>query len=180
MTLPANIRVQTPVPFPALVTGSGVITVTKVNGVWTVGFNISNLNAQVPPLLNYATDYILVWDSVAQSFFRMTLSGLMNLTRTQRNVTGSGAIAVLSTDMIINLSISGAATISLPAYGSRNGNPITIKDAAGTLSGTVTVTITPGDATTIDGQANFVMNLPRQGITLNPYTDGVNTGWFMT
>ena len=38
MALPANVRYATSVPFPALVTGTGPITINKINGVWTVGF----------------------------------------------------------------------------------------------------------------------------------------------
>jgi hypothetical protein len=37
VTLPPNIRVNLTVPFPAQVIGSGQITVTKNNGVWTIG-----------------------------------------------------------------------------------------------------------------------------------------------
>ena len=37
MTIPANIRINTNFPFPALVQGSGGITVAKKNGIWTIG-----------------------------------------------------------------------------------------------------------------------------------------------
>lgn len=37
MVAVANVRVNTQVPFPAFVQGAGGITVTKVNGVWTIG-----------------------------------------------------------------------------------------------------------------------------------------------
>jgi hypothetical protein len=52
MTLPANIRVNMQVPFPALVTGLGPITVTKDNGVWQIGYDGSLLGVinVAPPL----------------------------------------------------------------------------------------------------------------------------------
>ena len=37
MALPANIRVNVRAPFPVRVVGSGLITVTKANGIWTIG-----------------------------------------------------------------------------------------------------------------------------------------------
>jgi hypothetical protein len=49
MALPANIRVNLAVPFPAMVQGGGGIGVTKVNGVWTIsliaGQLVSVMNA---------------------------------------------------------------------------------------------------------------------------------------
>ena len=75
MALPPNIRIQTPVPFPATVTGSGPITVNKQNGIWTLGYNVSNLGVQNPPPAgNLATDYVTVWDSVNQTFVNVPLS----------------------------------------------------------------------------------------------------------
>jgi hypothetical protein len=41
MTLPASVRVNAAFPFPALVQGSGPITVTRLNGIWTLGFDSS-------------------------------------------------------------------------------------------------------------------------------------------
>ena len=75
MSLPPNIRLQVPVPFPATVTGSGPITVNKQNGIWTLGYNVSNLGVQNPPPAgNLATDYVTVWDSVNQTFVNVPLS----------------------------------------------------------------------------------------------------------
>ena len=56
MPPPANVRVNVQVPFPALVTGSGPITVTKVNGVWQIGFSVAQVNAIVPPSGDFPTD----------------------------------------------------------------------------------------------------------------------------
>ena len=52
MNLPANIRVNVQTPFPALVQGSGPITLTKINGVWTIGYDGSLLGVinTAPPL----------------------------------------------------------------------------------------------------------------------------------
>ena len=52
MNIPDNIRVNASFPFPALVQGSGPITLTKINGIWTIGYNgalLGNINTS-PPL----------------------------------------------------------------------------------------------------------------------------------
>ena len=52
MNIPDNIRVNASFPFPALVQGSGPITLTKINGIWTIGYNGSALGVinTAPPL----------------------------------------------------------------------------------------------------------------------------------
>lgn len=44
MTLPANLRTNWRAPFPALVVGSGAITVLKQAGQWTIGLSQSTLS----------------------------------------------------------------------------------------------------------------------------------------
>jgi hypothetical protein len=108
MSVPATIRVNVPVPFPSLVTGSGPITVTKVNGIWTVGWSTASLATQVPPLANYPTDFVTFYDSIAKTFFNMSLSGLL--------ATGQARVAadfpVTSSNVLVNvtgLSVNVAA-----------------------------------------------------------------------
>ena len=52
MNIPDNIRVNASFPFPALVQGSGPITLTKINGIWTIGYDGSLLGSitTAPPL----------------------------------------------------------------------------------------------------------------------------------
>jgi hypothetical protein len=47
MAVPTNIRVNAQFPFPATVTGSGPVSVTKQSGVWTVAVNVAQLTQQV-------------------------------------------------------------------------------------------------------------------------------------
>lgn len=77
--MPANVRISAQFPFPSTVQGSAPITLTKLNGVFTVGFNISGLGIQTPLPASYATDYVIVWDSIGNTFFRMPLSGFVPL-----------------------------------------------------------------------------------------------------
>jgi hypothetical protein len=95
MAAPANIRVNVQVPFPALVVPSGPITLNKVNGIWTIGFAVSQLGQQNPPQPSaLATDFVLVWDSVAQTFVQSSLSSLTG--RILLNTLTPSAVASIS------------------------------------------------------------------------------------
>ena len=77
MTIPANIRFNLNAPFPSLVTGSGPITVSKMNGIWSIGYSVSNLAKQTtPPASALATGFVTVWDSQANAFYNVPLSAL--------------------------------------------------------------------------------------------------------
>lgn len=119
MGLPATVRVNTTVNFPSLVFGTGPITVTKSNGVWTVGLSAAALVAQTPPVANYPTDFFLVYDSISGTFFQMPLSGLaaagITVTPTGgiSSINVQSALAELDTEKaaiasLANVALSGA------------------------------------------------------------------------
>lgn len=175
MGLPATVRVNTTVNFPSLVFGTGPIVVTKSNGVWTVGFSMAALTVQTPPPANYATDYFLMWDSVANTFFNVPLIGsAFGRSRLQRSVTAT-PIVVAANDEILNCNINTVSACPLPAASSRNGLPLTFKDLGQAAANNIT--ITPNGAETIDGASTFVMKNNRQAVTLVPFNDGANSGW---
>jgi hypothetical protein len=178
MALPANIRVNMSVPFPAMVTGSGPITIGKANGVWQVGFSIATLGSIVPPAGNYATDFLIGFDSIAGTFFKVALSNLTPGARPQRSVTAT-PIVIAGSDQILNCNINVAAACALPAAATRNGVPLTFADV-GAQAGAhnITLTANAGAGDTINGAATFVINTNRGNATLVPFNDGVNTGWW--
>jgi hypothetical protein len=176
MVAPANIRVNIGAPFPALVQGSGFITLGKaVGGVWTIGANGRLINTANPGVV--ATDYVLVWDDVAQAWIKISLSNLITqaqAVRAQRSVTAS-PIVVGPTDSILNVNIAtGAPTCTLPQASTRAGAPVTFKDVGGQF-GLHPLTITPFAGDNIDGGGAITLNTPHQGVTLVPANDGVNT-----
>jgi hypothetical protein len=185
MTLPPNIRVNVGAPFPARVQGSGPITVSKANGVWTVSLNISGIASQVPLLANFATDYVLFYDSIANAFFKMSISALVAAVtppagaRTQRSVTVS-PIIVVGNDSILNVNINaGAPTCALPAAATRAGAPLTFVDV-GLRAAAHNITLTPNGAETIlnaQNPAAYTMSANGDAVTLVPFNDGTNTGW---
>ena len=87
---------------PAPVTGTGPITINKQNGIWTVGYSVTGVGTQNPPTASLrATDFVLVWDSVAQTFVNVPLSLL----------TGG---AVLTNTLVANNSAALQDTTSFP------------------------------------------------------------------
>ena len=177
MTLPANIRVNAMLPFPALVTGTGPITIGKVNGIWQVGFTINAFGSQNPPLANYPTDFVLAYDVVNKTFFKVSLASLgIGGARTQRSVTAT-PIVIASTDQILNCNINVAAACALPAAATRNGVPLTFKDLGQATAHNIT--LTPDGAETIDGATIYKLTANYQWVTLVPFNDGVNSGWMV-
>lgn len=180
----ADIRINTQVPFPAMAKGSGPITLTKVNGVWTVGFTIAAFGSQNPPIGNYPTDYVLAWDDVNKTFFKISITNLVAAVsniggaRNQRRATAS-PIVVAGTDQIINVNIAGGApTCTLPAASTRLGIPLTFKDVGGNFAAH-NLTITPAGGDLIDDLASIVLSVNRQSVTLVPANDGTSTGWMI-
>jgi hypothetical protein len=95
------------------VQGAEPITVSKANGIRSVLFNILGVGIQPPPLTNYPTDYTLVYD-IAKTYFRMPLSTLTGLTKTERYVTAS-PIVMQAAIRLLPAKITAAA--SFIAYG---------------------------------------------------------------
>lgn len=159
MTVPATIRVNTAVPFPAFVRGDGVITVTKLLGVWIVGLSQATISSIITTLINAA---------------------MAAFARPQRSVTASPIVINVTTDDILNININaGAPTCALPTAASRLGRPLTFNDAGAHVAAH-NVTLTPNGAETISGAASFTMTNNRQVVTIVPYNDGVNTGWYIS
>jgi hypothetical protein len=97
--------------------------------------------------------------------------------RQQRSVT-AGPVTLIATDSILNLNLNTPTTINLPAASGRNGAPLTFKDV-GAQAAANNITLARNGTDLIDGQVLFVMTNNRQMITLNPFNDGVNAGWFL-
>lgn len=77
MSAPPNFRLNVNVPFPALVQGSGPITISKNSGIWTVGYGVTQFATGAPPG-SLTNDYVLVWDSVGQTFVNVSLATLLS------------------------------------------------------------------------------------------------------
>lgn len=114
--LPANIRVNALFPFPSLVTGSGPVTLAKANGIWTIGMQIGNLGEVVPTVQQLTTDYVIVWDSILETFNKVALSNIgqsaitMPAWTLRGNVTAASAVeASFAIDDLTNKASPAAA-----------------------------------------------------------------------
>lgn len=180
---PANVRISAQFPFPAGVAGAAPVKIVKANGIWTISIDIASLGAQAPPAQNFATDYLFVYDTVAATFFKMSLSALVaaiaaqSSARAQRLASVS-PIVIAAADQIINVNIgAGAPTCTLPQASTRAGLPLTFKDVGANFAAHA-LTITPFAGDSIDGTGvPLVLNAAKQSITLVPANDGTSIGW---
>lgn len=180
MPLPANVRINVNVPFPALVTATGPIGLSKVNGIWTVFWNPAVLGVTVPPAGNLPTDYVVVYDSIAQTNFLVSLSTLAGIVRPQRLIQSAADLPVRASDYQLNFKLSAPLTITLPLATSRVSAPLTLKDVAGNFNvNNLTVNTTGVD--TVDGAASgtLVLQNARQSMTIVPAADGTTTGYLI-
>ena len=134
-SLPANIRVNAAFPFPALITATGPVTLSKSNGIWTVGFGTS-----VP----------LVW-TAPQTFNGGIFApiGAFNIisTTAPATLTGtSGSVAAQQGSAIINA--SGTFTLTLPSAATLPGQWMHLKSIAAQIVNSASSNVVPiGTAT---------------------------------
>jgi hypothetical protein len=74
--MPANVRISAQFPFPSGVAGTTPIAITKANGIWSVALPLDALATQNPSGGSLTTDYVLVWDSLTGTYFKMPVSNI--------------------------------------------------------------------------------------------------------
>jgi hypothetical protein len=73
---PESIRINAQFPFPTLVTSSGPVTITKQNGIWSVGLNTTNLaavSAGAPP----ANLQLMAYNTSTQTYQQVSAAALL-------------------------------------------------------------------------------------------------------
>jgi hypothetical protein len=126
-SLPANIRVNAAFPFPAQVAGSGPISIGRQSGIWTVGYDVSRFVPTTPPSSALATDYTLVWDSVAKTFINVPLAALIGSI-----LPDSGVIPGAYTNT--NLTVDSKGRITVATNGTGAGTAVQYDTAHGANS----------------------------------------------
>jgi hypothetical protein len=99
----------------------------------------------------------------------------------QRAIRSSADLPVQATDVKLNCIVSTALAITVPAASTRAVNTSTIAGGGLALrltiknlpSSTANVTLNRTGSDTFDGETSWVL-APGQGVTLDPYNDGVN------
>jgi hypothetical protein len=88
----------------------------------------------------------------------------------QRSIAGSGDLPVTAADRRLNVHITSALSITVPAASTRNGFALTFKNLA---FSTAAVTLNATSPDGFDGQSSITLQ-PGQSVTLEPLADGVN------
>lgn len=186
MTLPANIRLNVKASFPSLVTGSGMVVVTKNNGVWTISVDYTKL-AQLPVLTDLPTSLIVIYDPTTKQYNTVTASQILagSVNSYRGPITAAGDITVLPTDVVILVAktVPAATNILLPTSVSRNGVPLTVKDYGGNgqannyrfvMAGSETLDGFTQSQADGNGASKISVNWGKK--TLFPLTSG---GWYL-
>lgn len=171
MTLPANIRVNVGAPFPAIVKGSGVITIQKANGIWTVGFSFANLGV-MPAGTDPTQAFLLVYNAINGVYQKVSISSVTSVNPPETVITNANSPYVpLSTDTFLMVDTTGGPVeIDLTAAAARNGVSLVIKDYKGNAANN-NITIKPNGAETVDGFTNAAplkINANYDGVNLRP------------
>lgn len=176
MSTPANIRVNIGAPFPSLVKAVGPATISKRNGIWTVGFSFSGLG-QLPVNTPPAQVQLLVYNTANDTFQVTTVAALTGSQLSTTVVTHAmSPYAPTSSDLFLLVDTTGGPVeIDLALAGSRVGAPLSIKDYKGNAA-VNNITIKPQGAPaneTIDGYTNanpLVLSANYDGVRLLPIT----------
>lgn len=171
MTLPANIRVATQVPFPSQVKGGGVIGIAKKNGVWTVSLNFAGLLPGITAAPNPASTYVLIWDATTGSFDLMLLS-YVSASKVVRTLTDPGPYAALPGDDVLIIKQDVAAPFNVTVDWTGRNKPLTVVDGKGDAA-VNNISITPAAGQTQMAIADYIYTIDGNGgsITLTPLPD---------
>ena len=177
MTLPANIRTNMSAPFPATVRGSGLVSVAKTNGVWTVGLNFASLVFS-PTTPDPLTTYALVYDTQTGTLSFLLLSGT-TASKSVKILNGAGAFtspyAAQPGDDVLIVKQAAGAPFTVTVDWSQRTKPLRIVDGKGDAN-INNITITPAAGQTQMASVNYSYIIDGAGgsITLTPLPD--NTG----
>lgn len=171
MTLPANIRVNMSAPFPAMVRGSGVVAVTKANGIWTVSLNYAalGLSAAVP---DPANTYVLVWNALTGVFTMVPISYVASQ-HAVKILTAPGPYPALPTDEVLIVKQLVGAAFTITVDWSQRTKPLRVVDGKGDAAvNNITVTPAAGQSQLAAVNFSYVIDGNGGSITLTPLPDG--------
>lgn len=173
-----SLKLRAKVSFPSSVQATGPLSVTKTNGVWSVNYAPSLLSFKVPAVADLPTDYMVVWDSIANAFVNASISSIVALSASPAQTvdTAAGNYTVTTeTMLLVNKTVPAANNVILPTSLSRSGVPIVIKDLAGNAA-TYNITIQPFGTEKIDGASQYQIVANYGAVKLYPLA----AGWFVS
>jgi hypothetical protein len=131
MSLPANIRVNIGAPFPATVKGSGVVVISKANGIWTVGLNFAKLLPALQTIADPPNTDVLVYNAVTGVYSLVPASAVANLALNNLTITPQVRATLTTGVAVTTADVAGATTIYATPC---NGDLVPIYDGVSAFS----------------------------------------------
>lgn len=173
-----SLKLRAKVSFPSSVIATGPISVTKANGIWSVNYAPNLLSFKVPAVADLPTDYVVVWDSVANSYVNASISSFVALSASPTQTVDSAAgnyTVTTETLLLVNKTVPAANNVVLPTSLSRSGVPLVVKDLAGNAA-TYNITIQAFGTEKIDGASTYQIVANYGAVKLIP----LSSGWFVS
>lgn len=169
--LPYSIRVNVNAPFPARVSGSAGILVTKQNGIWTISLNYAGIQ-QAGSVADPANNFVLVWNALTGVFTAIPIGAIAGI-RAVKILNAPGPYTALASDEVLIVKQTVGAPMTINVDWSGRSKPLRIVDGKGDAF-TNNITITPAAGQTQLAQVNFSYVIDGNGgsITLTPLPDG--------
>ncbi len=178
----AVVRLKVLPKYPANTVGEKFISITKVNGIYTIDVDYTLL-ASVP-ILSPSTSFIAVYDAAAGSYKNVSLQDLLTaaslIPQEPTVVTGASATIAAGTQAVaISRAAPATTALALPTVASQAGVPLRIIDWSTAVTGHA-ITITPNGSETIEHNATLVLNsnaAQLSSVTLRP--SNTLSGWYI-
>ena len=128
--LPARIRTNMNLPFPALVTGNAPIALSKSSGIWFINFDMSGFGS-APAGTSSDMLYVLLWRSDIQTFYAEPLTSLVYFGKAvtvaelpSAAALGPGARAFVTDATVSTFAsiVSGGGSTFVPVYADDAGD----------------------------------------------------------
>lgn len=175
MTLPASIRVNIGAPFPSLVKGSGLVAISKANGIWTVALNFAAVQKS-PVVPDPANTYVLVWNALTGVYTLVPMSNVsqQKITRILTGVAPfNSPYAAQPSDDVLIVKQGAANPFAITVDWSQRTTPLKIV-SGDTVANFANITITPKAGQTQLTVVNGPVLIVNAGgsVVLTPLPDG--------
>jgi hypothetical protein len=158
--------------FPSNVLAASFLTLTKANGIWTVGVDYSKI-APIG-LFDPSVEKFPVFNSLDGSYALISLASLINASQTTRVITAPGDVAVAVTDglIILNKTVSQTTNVNLPASALKIGK-VKIVDWKGD-SASFPITVNCAGSDKLNGNlASWIISANGASAVFDPINTGI-------
>lgn len=170
MTLPANIRVNVAAPFPAKVKGSGVVVISKTNGIWTIGLNFAAM-AKLAVIADPANTYTLVWNALT-GVYALAPASAFAAAKAVKILTAPGPYAAQPNDEVLIVKQIVAAPFTITVDWAGRTKALRVVDGKGdAFVNNISVTPTAGQSQLAIVNYTYIIDRNGGSIILTPLPD---------